>query len=201
MELPPLHNSRVPAQWEIISKHVDFAGKTVLDLGCGYADILFRCKEAGARECIGVDSRVWNKALARAQSWLFEDIGFADFDIDRDIDQIPQGPIKQADLRSWNVIICFSVLPYLDKAAAVLDWVKAHSEITLIECQYDGDGPGSVPWLSRRLGPDLYEYQKPPKDDYRMRDILAGVGWQSVEPIGKTLVEGRNKWRTIWLCR
>jgi len=201
MKLPPLHNTRAPAQWAIISKYIDFAGKTVLDLGCGYADILFQCKEAGARECIGIDKGTSEKVLNIATNWLFEDIGFADFDLNNELDQIPQAPVKQSHIKPWDVIICFSVLPYLDNALAILGWIKAHSEIALIECQYDGDGPGSVPWLSHRIGPDLNEYQKPPKDDDEMKDILAGVGWQSIEPIGKTLVEGRNMWRTIWLCK
>lgn len=190
MKLPPIHNSRAPQQWEIISQHVGFAGKTVLDLGCGYGDILFRCRVAGAIEVWGCEQ---NEIICQYIWQQEKQLRVAQTDIAK--------WILQNTLPLWDIIICFSVLPYLDNAVDTLNWMKAHSEIALIECQYDGDGPGSVPWLSRRVGPDLNEYQKPPKDDDQMREILAGIGWQSIEPIGKTLIEDRQKWRTIWLCQ
>ena len=49
-----VHNTRSPEQWKILSGAVDWNGKTVIDLGCGYGDILFMAHEHGAY-CVGID--------------------------------------------------------------------------------------------------------------------------------------------------
>lgn len=158
-------NSRSSEQWRIISKHIDFKGKVILDLGCGHCDILIQCIQAGAK-CYGVDHNPPDEFKGVVNVRTIED--WMQFDNDY-----------------YDVIICFSVLPYLEYPFSVIQWIKDHSEIALIECQYSGDGPGF---------PSI-------KDDKDMRDYLNLADFDSVEPIGKTLVEDRNKFRTIWLCR
>jgi hypothetical protein len=86
---------------------------------------------------------------------------------------------------AYDIIICFSVLPYLSDPTATLHWIRNHSNQALIECQYSGDGPG-FDWL---------------KDDYDMQRWLEQAGFETIEPIGKTLVKDRDKYRTIWLCQ
>jgi SAM-dependent methyltransferase len=177
MKLPPLHNTRAPAQWDIISQHIDFAGKTVLDLGCGGGDILFRCKLANAK-AIGVDKNTFLLHKRAAEYGIF-------------IDRITGGDIGELCTEpppfDIDIVICFSVLPYLDNPTNILDWIRNHSEIALIESQYDGDGPG-------------FPYTRI-EDDVDFETFLRGCGFQSIKSIGKTLVEDRDKWRTIWMCK
>lgn len=189
-----VHNVRSPQQWEKISRHVNFKGKSVLDLGCGKGDILIRAFEAGAR-VIGIDKGKQNIEYIRS---VQSEIKVKDGDLDllnmRDFDKAPViGPrysvpefINFLDmLEPVDVIICFSVLPYLNNPEGFVEWIKQHSKISFIECQYSGDGPGF-----RFLNSN---------DD--MSDWLMLWGkFQKVEPIGHTLVEDRNKNRFIWMC-
>ena len=168
-----MHNTRSPEQWNIISKHVDFKDKTVLDLGAGYGDLLFKFSEA--RKIYAVDKDTFPLHKRIAESDLRIKIYGGNID-----DMCKENP----PFGNVDIIICFSVLPYLSHPFTVLEWIKEHSQIALIECQYFTDGPGS----------ELI------KNDNDMRALLSSVGWQSIEAIGKTLVEGRNKYRTIWRC-
>jgi 16S rRNA A1518/A1519 N6-dimethyltransferase RsmA/KsgA/DIM1 with predicted DNA glycosylase/AP lyase activity len=174
-----VHNTRSPQQWQIISEHIDFKSKTVLDLGCGWGDILFKCIEAGVKEAWGVEQdesicrHLWQSdALSNNKA---RRIAYADLEQWAFQDTIP----------AFDIIICFSVLPYLTNPLAVLKWMKEHSQTSLIECQYAGDGPGLTTI----------------KNDNDMLAYLRLAGWKSIEPIGKTLVEGRDKYRTIWMCQ
>lgn len=182
MNLPPIHNKRSPKQWDIISKHIDFKNKTVIDLGCGYADLLFRCWQAGAK-CFGIDK----------DNSLFPD--------SRDTFCFEEGNIEHLGYRRLfsNVTLLFSVLPYLEKPTLMLKWMGIHSSISLIEVQLFRDGPGSNDWLKGQI-------ENEPNVTYLVDDedtflLLRKIGWQSVEKIGQTLVEGRNKERSIWLCQ
>lgn len=164
-----VHNVRSPEQWEIISRHIDFKDKTVLDLGCGKGDILIRAFEAGA-EVVGIDRYEEIK-------WLNSNRP----EINIAVDDIEFMIIRHR----VDIIICFSVLPYLKRPGNTLQWINRNSQIALIECQYAGDGPG----LSFLTGNDA------------MREWLLAAGkFEKVQPIGHTLVEGRNKNRFIWRC-
>jgi len=101
---------------------------------------------------------------------------------DRDRDAcIWPGDITDLNDEQWDIVICFSVLPYLPAPGTTISWMKRHGKISLIEMQYKGDGPGKM------------------LDDEQMRCWLLLV-FDKVTPIGKTLVDYRNKWRTIWMC-
>jgi hypothetical protein len=81
-----------------------------------------------------------------------------------------------------DIIICFSVLPYLKDSQYVLGWLSKSCQQALLEVQYKGDGPGTI------------------KNDSHAKSIFK-QHWHSVTPIGKTLVDYRNLYRTIWLCK
>ena len=173
-----VHNTRSQEQWRIISKHIDFADKRVVDYGCGYADILRRALIiGGAKRCVGVDDdkHVINGLLDRFPRGRV-DPGFRVYN-----QAVEKFVNHDAD---FDIAICFALLPYLDGPDDFLQNMKSTCGTALIECQYAGDGPG-VETL---------------KDDDDMEEWL-GCHWQHVEPIGKTLVTYRNKQRTIWLCR
>ena len=179
--LPPTHNQRAPEQWRIISGHVDFEGKTVLDLGCGYGDIMHRCHNTGARYVLGLDKDMNLSGLLSDKRQIINYLDYAFCDMDSGLSQW----VYDRSNPGWNIIICFSVLPYLTDPTATLHWIRQHSEQALIECQLSGDGPGPD-WL------------KCPQD---MRRWLDSIGWQSVERIGETTVKDRGTKRGIWLCQ
>jgi len=163
-------NVRSPMQWEIVSKVIDFQDLEVADLGCGYCDLLLNIQAAGASVAHGVehDPDIAQEARSRC-----EGTGITIF---------------EADLVAWlrecqvyDVLICFSVLPYLPDMESALALLYQKGRQVLIECQYRGDGPGSI------LG------------DSHMQWRLLRY-WDSVRKIGTTLVEIRNCERSIWLC-
>jgi SAM-dependent methyltransferase len=165
-----VHNVRSPEQWSIISRHIDFQGKTVLDLGCGKGDILFRAFEAGAK-AIGID------LVAENVKYIQETYP----DIEVAVDNIE----SMIEIFGIDIIICFSVLPYLRNPGVILQWINGHSDIAFIECQYAGDGPG---FSGIHDSNDMREW------------LLTSGQFKKAEPIGYTLVEGRNKKRYIWMC-
>jgi hypothetical protein len=169
--LPPVHNTRAPKQWRIISQHVDFEDKTVLDLGCGCGDLMYRAWADGASEIHGADNNA--KIIAAFP------LDFHTYKID--IDEMIG---NNASVYRWDIIVCFSVLPYLTDPTATLRWICKHSSIALIECQLSGDGPG-------------FDWLKSPQD---MRRWLDSIGWKSIQRIGETVVKDRGAKRGIWLC-
>ncbi len=178
MNLPPIHNQRANEQWEIIKKHADFRHKSVIDLGCGYADILIKCHRAGAQLCCGVES---NSDIATEASMRVDSLPKA---MGQDI-FITQSSIERAEDWPMDYAICFSVLPYLDNPIETLRWIKYHCKVAFIECQYRGDGPGLY-WL---------------KNDDDMEIWLKQAGFMNIKTIGKTFIKDRDKYRTIWMVK
>jgi len=84
-----------------------------------------------------------------------------------------------------DIAICFSVLPYLENPICALRWINLHSDIALIECQYDGDGAG---------------FQCLKENRHMEMCLIEDAKFQRVQTIGYTLVEGRNTKRFIWMC-
>lgn len=178
--MPPLYNKRAGHMWDIISQHVDFKGKRVIDLGCGHGDLALRVSAMSAARWVqahDVDAACIDDCEAKKQmvkhrvtvSFNVNDVGELFF---------------HETLSQCDVLICCSVLPYLPFASRFIDKMARHAPISIIECQYHGDGPGF---------PDI-------KDDDDMQTWLLSAGWSTVTPVGKTFVEGRDKWRTIWKC-
>ena len=166
-----VYNTRSPEQWRIISEHIDFQGKTVLDLGCGKGDILAFAAEAGAH-VTGIDSDKANIEYVR--------ITYPEIEvIEQTVNFLEAAP-------KTDIIICFSVLPYLvEPLFFVLQWINRHSEVAFIECQYAGDGPG-------------FEFLT--DNDDMEKWLFSAAQFEKVEAIGHTLVEGRNTKRYIWMC-
>jgi hypothetical protein len=173
-----VYNSRSPEQWLIVKRHLSVKGKTVIDLGCGHADLLLCCWADGA-ECIGVDKQAQISVLPA------ERFTFLELDLDRDLTRLP----------ACDIALCFSVLPYLAYPLDALTWMQNNSQVALIECQYRGDGPGDKPWL-----PTAASAMGIVSGDKQMRALLRKAGWARVEAIGQTQVEGRGVSRTIWMC-
>ncbi len=182
MRIPQDRNTRAEAMWRIISQRVDFRGKRVIDLGCGTGDFLWRAYVAGAEMVVGFDKSISRTRQIRQAVEELSSL-FVYHDKIEDLMEI-----KSID---HDIAMCFSVLPYLDDIPATMKWMAKNFPICLIECQYNGDGPG----LSN-IGSDT-----------GMAQYLINEGeFNQVIPIGKTLVEGRKNpdgnpvFRTIWMA-
>ena len=211
-----VRNIRSPEQFRIISEFVDFKDKVVADFGYGYGDIMRMVADAGARRCVGFDKDTIcatndderllfvNKDIEEIEvsdgSRVITVSGVTKEQFEKIVEArkkqetgkyspLPSITVNQSyDVTDiyvqYDIGICFSVLPYLKKPASFLYKMKKLCELCLIECQYDGDGPG-------------FSFIK---SDATMAAYLYGVGFREIVPIGKTYVEGRNKYRTIWMC-
>lgn len=180
-------NKRANEMWDIISQHVDFEDKSVLDFGCGPGDFVVRASNSGAKSVLGIDRSL--AACLDAQQYATEElkspeqrkhVTFKSLDIHNIVYRMKM----YDDLFYFDIIMCFSVLPYLHAVRETLQWIRGHSETALIECQYRDDGPGLV-WI---------------KDDNDMRHLLLETGWENISPIGETATRIRPVTRTIWKC-
>ena len=173
-------NQRSEEMWKFISKNVDFSGKRVVDLGCGYGDFSFYAWMKGAKAVLSIDndpSFFFHLFLSRKRYFPKASIAFVNSDI--------EDLWGSLELIVIDIAMCFSVLPYLKRPEAFLKNVHEYCEVLLLEVQYYGDGPGPE-WL---------------KTDDDMKNLLARVGWNEYRIIGGTTVEERNTYRPIWLCK
>ncbi len=180
MNIPPDQNTRAEAMWRVISQRVDFRNKRVIDLGCGTGDFLWRAYVSGAKTTHGVDI---DPAICKLESvWLQDEGCLVEVpNIKIDINSW----VKQEDRKwSYDIAFCFSVLPYLDDIPATLQWMADTFPLCLIEAQYY---------------PEPYHIKKI-NSDRGMVQLLVNNGFTNAEPIGKTYVEIRDLYRTIWMC-
>jgi SAM-dependent methyltransferase len=183
--MPPLYNKRAGHMWDIISQHVDFKGKRVVDLGCGYGDLSFRMAAAGAYvfacDKKEICDEVWKRKpdLDKGHMTIFP----CDVEVDFFREILPAFNVP-------GVIVCCSVLPYLRNPGDLVDKMAHSAPVSIIECQYNGDGPGLI-HIDNDGEMEWWLMQQ---------SIGTSNGWSAVTPIGKTFVEGRDKWRTIWKC-
>ena len=173
IEIPAAKNQRADEMWRIIEQSAEFEGKTVLDLGCGHGDMLWRAGAAGAKDVLGVDSDERICLDLRESSADVDNFSVLQYDINR----------LDSFLHS-DIIFCFSVLPYLIDPDNTLHWIRGHSDMAFLEIQYAGDGPG---------------FDHIHNDD-DMRLWLEKIGCQKIEAIGRTHTRIRPAWRTIWKC-
>lgn len=154
---------------------MDFRGKHVLDLGVGYGDLAMRAAAAGAYvRGLDRDIEPFCSRITEANSPAVS--------IGCDLNKL--AGLGWDEMLTSPVIFCFSVLPYVDDPYQLLFWIQAHCETAFIECQYAGDGPG-------------FGFVR---DDDDMRDWLSKFRWKRVEAIGRTYVQIRDLYRTVWMC-
>lgn len=169
-------NLRMPEIWRQIKEYgIDFCRQSVLDLCGGYGDFCLMAKRAGAEKVVYMDNDRFLCEIAIKRFWHER--------IDVVCEDVQNYTWCAPYYRKWDIISCMSALPYILSSGHVLSAMSNNGKISIIECQYNGDGPG---------------YSEI-KNDEDMRTWLSNF-WSSVIPIGKTFVEGRNKYRTIWVC-
>lgn len=166
-------NKRAQEMWEQIIQHVDFTGKTVIDLGCGTGDFLYRSLKDKAAWAIGVELDPFTARQARETC---KSNGVKAIVLVEDIQTLPEDS-------EYDIAMCFSVLPYVRNQVSVLKWMKNCAKTSIIEMQYAGDGPGPANIV----------------DDLDMINYL-NLFWSKATVIGRTDVTIRQAFRTIWLC-
>lgn len=181
-------NIRSDLMFEIIKDNLPFRdgfkNKSVIDLGCGYGDLLALSLRAGAASVVGVDAspesiRAASKKLANLASKL------------NNVDY----RIRQADINveannlyklfgKYDIAYCTSVLPYIENREEVLEYLSRHAFVTFLEIQYHGDGPGLSKTPDEQSAKEWFE-------EY----------WVKVKRIGSTYT-GRvpRSERDIWRC-
>lgn len=162
-----LGNTRAPEQFRQIVKAIDLRDRKVFDLGAGYGDLAWALQQIGATvTCVDVDPTMTMKLLERGLHVFTQDV---------------------EEFVTWydamDVVVCFSVLPYLQNPQMFLQRLRLRANVLLLECQYHGDGPG------------LAQIE----NDADMKFWLEFLDWKP-KIIGKTFVPGRDLWRTIWMC-
>jgi SAM-dependent methyltransferase len=177
--IPELYNTRAEEIWDVISKRIVFDGKTVLDVGCGRADLMARIWCAGARVVYGIDNSPIELREARLRTLYMVKEGAAIYFLHKNLEHWSDKWPGRHD-----IIICTSVLPYTIDPDRILQRIQKDCDVAIIECQYAGDGPGFD---------DI-------QNDDQMRKWLTDYDWSSVEKIGKSKVVSRNTTRTIWKC-
>lgn len=167
------HNERAPEQWGMIYSALDFQGKTVLDVGCGRGDLLGFALAAGASLVVGVDDDRGELEGSWARGHIRANLHEADL-----VEWLRRR--KKGRRHDFDVAFCLSVLPYVDMEATLLLLAQTAIRV-VVECQYRGDGPGTV------------------SGDAEMQTILERL-WRNARALGITKVQDRDARRTLWLC-
>jgi hypothetical protein len=156
-------NTRAQEMWQHIIKVVEFRNKTVLDAGCGYGDFVWRSHVAGAKMVLAMD--MCQKFEVNNERIVF---------LQEDVLKLPQMGVEP------DLVICFSVLPYLySEYNRLLDWMAQRPE-SLLEFQYK---------------PEPFNIGI--RNDKEALDMLLSK-WRSVTNLGKSRVVSRDTFRTIW---
>lgn len=182
-------NQRALAQWELLEPHLDFAGKRVIDLGCGGGDLLYLALEAGADRVVGIEqddhrARETRTKLLEVDAFRLTSGGIYYMDI---VDILAD----ETASTKYHIAFCNAVLPYLDKPLRqqTLKWLAKHINQSVIEIQYAGDGPGLAELQSDH---DAHAY---------LRTYFSNVAWLGTTPVaGRQFPNGNPVTRTLWLC-
>lgn len=165
-------NKRAPQMWEQIIQHVDFKGRSVIDLGCGTGDFLLLALRHGAAWALGVDI---DPHTARTAKETCKAGGHAALVMVEDIANLP--PESEYDIG-----LCLGVMPYLENPVKAMAWMRASCQTSIIETPYAGDGPGP-----KAIVDDL--------DCLRFLEMF----WGKPEVIGFTETD-KGRRRTLWKC-
>ncbi len=172
------YNIRAIGIWTPISRFVDFRGRSVVDLGCGSGDFLRRYHIAGAYDVTGIDRQTGVSTVeinVKSSKLNVKNMGTIRT-IKDDLN------LMKSEWKA-DIGVCLSVLPYLEEPRNFTYWMAEQFGVSIIECQYKGDGPG-------------FDFIKD-SDDMK-RWLLSAFGYATL--IGKTYLPPRNLYRDIWMC-
>jgi len=172
-------NQRAGKMFEQISKVVDFRDKTVVDLGCGFGDLILAAAKSGAKAVVGIDSDKGNLATCTSKVLRHapKDAKASFYALNLDVED------NLVALGEFDIAFCTSVLPYLYHREELLTYMSRHCITSIIEMQYFGDGPGPVEIMN----------------DDDMKEWLSKF-WVSVTKIGETHTGRNPAYRSLWMC-
>ena len=88
-------------------KPEDFAGKSVLDLGCATGSDLFRALELGAAEAAGIELHPRNVQLAQALAAIL------DAKLSVQLGDLRKGVPEELRRRPWHTVLCSAILQHV----------------------------------------------------------------------------------------
>ena len=178
-------NERAPLIWEAIHKNINLKERVVVDLGCGKGDLCNYALKDKASRVIGVDNDQGELDIARKKcQYNIGLLRLLNLDLEDHFnvimhlwDIVPDYLVERSMI---DVGICTSVLPYMNDPVCTLRNYMGVFRVMFVEMQYYGDGPG-------------IELIKNDADMNRVMFDGNGI------PIGRTFINGRDKYRTIWM--
>ena len=180
-------NKRSIEMWKLIDSQVDsWFDKVVIDVGCGYGNMVYNVLKANCHQVVAIDN---NKAMIditkeRCKDFIPGRIMYASIDA-KNMEEFVRDIGWKMGIMA-DIYFCFSMLPYLPPhdRERLIETMSRTSNMAFIEMQYAGDGPGP----------------KEIKNDADMYTWLRTFNFGRIDMIGTTHVEGRNTDRSIWLC-
>lgn len=163
------------------SRAGSLAGLEILDAGIGYGDFMLRALQDGVDFAVGIDrdGANINYATTRLQRAGIGHHRYRIYNADLS-EALTYDLIK---MRGYDVGLCTSVLPYLRNPDNLLAVMSLYCAVSIVECQYFGDGPG---------------YESIKNDGDMKRWLMEH--WESVQKIGETKLDIRPATRSIWMC-
>ena len=171
-----VHRPDSVKRWEMISQHMDFNGKTVLDLGCATGYFSFQAAKSGAVSVVGVDHDPKAIEVCRVAAEVFN-VKNVEFEC------------KTAGVligRQFDVAFAMAVLNWMGKtnAGLWLAWARGNIETLWAEVPVRGDGLGGANWL---------------RDEVDVKRWLLRF-FGNVEAVGRVETRNTRKARTLYRC-
>ena len=170
-----VHRPDTPDRWDIIVRHTNFLGKTVLDLGCATGYFSFRAAQSGADSVLGIDHDPKAIEVCRIAAQIF------------DIENVTFEHREAGVLDGkFDVGFAMAILNWMGKAKAALwlAWAKDNIDMLWVEIPVRGDGRAPARWL---------------RDAPSTRKWLLGY-FDNVEAAGESRAPHRGKMRTLFKC-
>lgn len=166
-----------------LASHVpdfSFEGKKVMDVGCSTGYYSFLAAAAGADKVIAIES--YGKA-----HYLMDQV-VKIYGLEETIEVVDKPfHARTPMLRRPEVIIAFSVLPYLGKKEPeqLRKALKAMAKYVGVSFLEMGDGGSELPWCQ---GDDAF------------RELFVESGFTTVSSLGSLFASHTNSHRTLWRC-
>lgn len=185
-------NSRANQLYDIIRSNtsiIDNEFSLVVDYGAGFGDVAFRLASNHKCRVLALEASedVFGWLVSRAKAIeIMNKMHIHQVSIESEFTETFLGMLQSAipNQKIGKVGICFSVLPYLSMPDKQLEKMSKLMDVSFIECQYSGDGPG-------------FSFIE---DDDQMKRWLSRY-FNTVDRVGSTTVKQGAFDRTVWRCK
>ena len=176
----PCHRPNTPERWAMISKSTDFAGRSILDLGCATGYFSFKSIQANASGTYSIDHDPKAIAVCQAAQDVFNVKG-TNFIVGTEL----ATPYD----RHFDIGFAMTVLNWAgrDRAERWLQWASDHVSTLWIEMPIKGDGRSGAKWLHSHA--DIVKWLK------------KVTTYSSVGKAGQTQGPHSGQWRALIKCQ